>query len=816
MSKYKIRRAKQIAASSKQPQEQDNDKRYVITAVGGGLQQAALAMWQEILQDEQLSKQVRVAFVDTDANNLEYLPPNIKFVMDQIPAAELLEAIKLYPGRYPGWEMLGDLDQKWNELGAAERLPAGLMTQRGLGPLVLNYVLWRRSQSWRNFSLYPVRELHQAHKMACWQARCDRQKPLELTISYFFSSCGGTGSSLAILIEDMQRFFLNTDMGLRLIPGIADILVPGSMLHRATDPPALKANTYAFLLELMARYEQRAAVLQLASYKLPQSHRPFQDIYFYDESNLKKRMFASREELNDVVQEVWKLRHLGQEGQEYQSRKVDYHLKYPNIACSAGCCILEFPTELIETRCALRSSLAWLSAQPLYPVQHDAQSHLWEFLNQTPGVRDVASFTRDAAGKTLRVNLTEFQTFPRQTLSTAIDAYAHRRLPQLQSVLQELAIQEINRLGTRLVEQVRDLLNQRSGPMLATAFLQALDAFLTERQTLHETQVNRVREQRERRGQRLERYHTGSWWQRLSLAPRANYLALREQLLVTQFDEQRQLARLQVFTQLRKLVKTLHAECDNWHFTLTVFQQRLSEELDEILAKALEDRSVVVEWVVCESEMDALYEAGQEQALRQATAELTFTWQPEDGTFRLTYGLAELDSTTSWAIVSETGIGKHVGYFRQFWSTIADQTVEEILRKQDKTPAEVLAWLLNKAAPLIRIDDVSQLPAEKMLNILGSQTQAFWQEYIGETGLSIVATGNPHRISMLSTLQGFNPLEGLMQSSAWKQAYEDALAAGRSPHLFPETSIGSASTAPVQTNGHRHPKSNEEVNDVVV
>lgn len=72
------------------------------------------------------------------------------------------------------------------------------------------------------------------------------------------------------------------------------------------------------------------------------------------------------------------------------------------------------------------------------------------------------------------------------------------------------------------------------------------------------------------------------------------------------------------------------------------------------------------------------------------------------------------------------------------------------------------------------------------MNILASETNAFWDEMVGQTGLSIVATGNPHRTSLLSVVLGINPLEGLMQSAAWEQACDEQVAAGKSPYIYPD------------------------------
>ncbi len=142
-----------------------------------------------------------------------------------------------------------------------------------------------------------------------------------------------------------------TDAGFAAVEFTAHILLPGPMLHRAKDPQALKANTWAFLLELMQRYECKLPPLQLGPYKVPRSHRPFRHIYLYDETNAMEQVLTSREQINDMVKENWKLMNLGPEGREYKSRLVDFQLEYPNIFSSAGCHILEYPVDGHPTSC---------------------------------------------------------------------------------------------------------------------------------------------------------------------------------------------------------------------------------------------------------------------------------------------------------------------------------------------------------------------------------------------------------------------------------------------------------------------------------
>lgn len=291
--------------------------RHLKVGIGGGFKQSCLAMLEDVVREE-LEHLVRVRFIDTDARDLEGLPHAVKLILNDVRAADLLEAIAEYRERFPGWEILGDLDEKWRALGAAESLPAGLMTRRELGALVLVYFLWRKPSLVRNFLLSAARKLHQVTLQDCWKANGTPLTKHRLVVSYFFSSAGGTGSSLAVPMADLQRHLLSTDGGFTAVEFVAHILLPGPMLHRGNDPEAIKANTWAFFLELLQRYDKKLEPLQLATFIVPRKDRPFKHVYLYDEQNEQEQIYTSREQINDVVKEVEKLMTLGPEGQEYQ------------------------------------------------------------------------------------------------------------------------------------------------------------------------------------------------------------------------------------------------------------------------------------------------------------------------------------------------------------------------------------------------------------------------------------------------------------------------------------------------------------------
>ncbi len=160
-------------------QEIDTGERYHNVFIGGGFQLTGLMM-REDKDIRGRSDQVKTAFVDTDPNYLEALPQEDKFMLDDVRAAALLESIEKHPDRFVGWEMLGDLEQKWRALGAAESLPAGLMSRRELGPLVLSDALWRKLTDLRNFLMHSARELHRVDPETCRKVTTHLVKKLSL------------------------------------------------------------------------------------------------------------------------------------------------------------------------------------------------------------------------------------------------------------------------------------------------------------------------------------------------------------------------------------------------------------------------------------------------------------------------------------------------------------------------------------------------------------------------------------------------------------------------------------------------------------
>ena len=282
-------------------------------------------------------------------------------------------------------------------------------------------------------------------------------------------------------------------------------------------------------------------------------------------------------------------------------------------------------------------------------------------------------------------------------------------------------------------------------------------------------------------------------WRRFSLNRRGAYLKRALRAKESELRELRQMSRLQLVASLIEAVKHLQQECAAWREGFLALHRNLGEALEVHWREAEKKRPICHEWVVCQDEIDEMFDDNYREVLSQSAQGLRLKWKPDSNHLVLNYVSNEVTGIERWHVASPIGVEMHAAYFRRFWFARVDHSVEEILERHGESPEEVLASLEFKAAPLVRVDDTRQIPAEKPLMVLSSETRHFWRSLVGKTGLSVAATGNRHKLSLLSTVHGINPMDGLMQSQAWHKAYDDAIAAGRNPHVFPDAILDLAS-----------------------
>ena len=86
------------------------------------------------------------------------------------------------------------------------------------------------------------------------------------------------------------------------------------------------------------------------------------------------------------------------------------------------------------------------------------------------------------------------------------------------------------------------------------------------------------------------------------------------------------------------------------------------------------------------------------------------------------------------------------------------------------------------------VSEVKQIPAEQKLLLLGTEKgeAGFWRGYASKLGnINFVPTGDKTRIVFLYTVHGLDVFN-LRQAAAWKQAYTQAVKAGKPLHVVPE------------------------------
>jgi hypothetical protein len=767
---------------------------HLVLTIGGTGNEFGLRLALEVMRAGAHGN-LRIRYVDIDPAGLEGVAAGDCYVMNHVPAHDLIEAIEANPAAFPGCELLGDPEQLWQDLGASDELVRGAQTRRSLGNLALRFHLWRYPRPLSSFLERPIRELHAFANTAvgCWahngHGRTEGRQ--HLTITLVFSACGGTGSGIAPLLNDYLHHHLRHYWGVPRYNIDADILLPGVLLPSADDPQALMANTWAFFLELAARFQRRLPALQLGYEQVARSRRPYGQVYLYDTINAQGQLFTDRQQVTQVMAAVWQLRKQGPSASEYQARLVDLHLTVPNLFSAAGASVLAFPLEQIRQQFGLRLG-ARLVRDGLLQAPSDAekaaQEFLADFLNRQPGFRDLPAFRHDRSHKPLRVDLQRFQGLKRKELPRALENLAQRQGEQVQATLADLVARTQAGMATSLDQAVQELLNRPGGLCLAGHFLAGLDALLSGQRERLLGQDARVRRELQERQAAVAREHSLPWWRRFSLTPRARYLARQQALLETDLLQRRTMARLELANGLRRHVADHQQAVAGWNAALVELEKRLVAAEDEFLRQEEEQRSVVVESVVCPDDIERLYADHFQSAQAQAREGLTFRWMADEGSFVLHYQVREETAGNSRvSILSPEGIERHVAYCRSFWQPLEEISIEQVLAEQGRTPQEVLSHLEARGAPLVASDEVKQIPAERHLMVLGAPGGAsgFFKGYVGQSGLHLVANGDKRRISLLSTVHGLNPFN-LMQAPSWQQAYTEAVAQGQSLHIYPE------------------------------
>lgn len=806
-------------ANNGQPPEADHTgHRFLTYGLGGGGKEFAQVQKQE--EDLQSAHPyVHTKVIDTDAEGLEDFSTQDTLLLTEVPGADLTQEMEDHPTQFPGSDQFGEPKKFWKALGATEELNAGLQTARVLIYLVLLFYFNRAYARCVSFLLEPIRDLQRFVKES--PITRNGQQPmtrrLRLLVTLVFSAAGGTGSGLGVLLADILHTLLRNFWGIAGYDIEAHIILPGPMMHRAIEPQVLMANTYATFKEILLRYAKRLPALRIGLLEILRSRRPFRHIYAYDEINVHGRIFTSRRQIAQVIYAVWQLINLGPEGAQYRARLADYYIETPNLLSAAGACIWEFPATRIirDFGYRLGREVALALSQPLSEAEarQKGQQRLVTFLHDHPGFRELPKFQNDSSGKPIRVNLDGLAAGERRLIPRALERFIQRQIPVWKTNFDELLKVTVRQLDYALNAEVEQLLNLQGGFSIVGHFLNGLEALLLEQRDRQQERTEQVWRVKQRQEKRMEARQNRHWWARLSFTPRKDYIASHQHLLENQVEVMRQTVRMQLIQHLLAQIEEHRASCASWLTTLSTLATQMEEARLVFLQQHEAQQSVVVESIVTAPEINQMYTDGLPTALRDALAKLKFKWVPDSRQFVLLYPAEDHnESATDQAVLSPEGIQLHIQYCQQFWQAIREESVENVLRQKGLSLEQILEELQVKAAPLVSINEVKQLPAEKRLMILSSETSDFFKSMVGTTGLSTVATGNKHRLSLLYTIHGLHPFK-LLKSESWRQAYEQALGQGRALHVFPETDFLEAAAESASVSGQDAPATDPEPSD---
>ena len=330
----------------------------------------------------------------------------MKFLMNDFPAASFLDELERNPDKIPGSGLKDRISQYRNSLGGSESITAGLQTFRQLGWPLLTFYLCRYRAELFYFLLGPIQELHTYVVDQCGhRGRGNIQNRLRLTVTLVFSSAGGTGSSIGLLLANILHYLLPHRGGFTRYSLEADILLPGPMTHKAVNVSLLSANTYATLSEILMHYATpnqplpniRIGFLDLARRK------PFSHIYLWDGINRGGYTFKDRRHVCEVRNLVNELRNSGDEGAEYGPRLADIHFKYPYIFSAAGAFALIYDDEYTSRDFGYRTAndnLAQLTLQlSIEEVKQRGEDTLTSFLERHRDFASIPNFATDQQGK---------------------------------------------------------------------------------------------------------------------------------------------------------------------------------------------------------------------------------------------------------------------------------------------------------------------------------------------------------------------------------------------------------------------------------
>jgi hypothetical protein len=760
---------------------------HVLVGAGG----SGKLVTHQVATDDRLAdrKDKSVGALDGDRDKMASRPAVRSYVHDDVPVHALIAEIEQNPNSYRGCELLGDTESLEKSLPhGTDNLNGGSpLGERRLGLLGFLAHWWRHYTLLVVFLLGLVQDLLKVPANGAGVMARSVHQTL-VVISLVVSSGGGTGSALLLLLRDILQYLAQYQLGASRIVFHVHIVLPGVFLDKANDVQAILAKTYAFFTEILARYDRTLPPVRLGPIKLFRDRAPFAWLYLYDTINQHDRLLTSREQIAQVIKHVWEYISFGPVADRYRGLLEYVRTEVPAIFSAAGIAGLEFPVGRIKQQGKYCTGLAVLQAilKPDPDLEKVGLQFFEEFLRQHPDFNQPPGLRRDAAGKTLNLSYQQFaaslKQVPRQHLLAAIENVATQVIEDFRTRLEQAGEQEAEDQGGKVEAAVLEILNLPQGLQIARSFLTCLDRHLAEQQLHLSRQMKRSQEELEAL-QQTAHAAGGGRLAKLTLKARPNHMQAGYDVLKQQIAIQRQSQQYQVLDSLRNQMGEYRRMVASMAMALTELAKRLQAAEAAYLQRQQSRTSVVFQSLLNEEQINQMVTERAKEVAQSALEGISF--KPEADQRLVLCFDRTVDNLDRLHILSPEGIKRYLAYCEQFWAHLDTEcSVEGYLRTEEMDLGELIAELERRATPWVAVNRARQMPAEKRLLVLGTETGT---EFVSDAPgyLNVVATGDKSRLVLLYTIHGLE-VKNLEQAPAWKDAYEQAIARGERLHVVPE------------------------------
>ena len=732
----------------------------------------------------------RFQAMDTDPAKANQFGPGKFYYLGAVPIRDLLEqmwgTLKVLPDVA---RRVGDPD-KLNQALGTEVVYQGTQHCRPIALLALVYHLIWDGRKLLDFLIRPIREIY-AFSGGSHQNSGDKQRAMLPLIDWSIGSiCGGQNSGTYLDVAYWLQNLLSR-LGITQYQMNAILAVPD--VFPEVDQERLGASAFAALKELVRIFATR--VLKPLTYgrnlRIPRVNPPFTFTYLISGTNALGRVFDNFVQVAQSVAQFLRIISGGPMAGHYQAilQNVLRELRYPNFCSSFGCYVIELPVRELQVLFAHRL-VQRLVRHHLLRQQRDsdkrAKSSLTDFLHEVKVTAGLGRFFgKDREGKPIAIDLRPFRKLKGKRLKPALDAYQAEQLPRWETALDEKIVVAIEVLFPALERWVLTLINESDGGLLqAQSFLGVLATWLEEGSEQLRKWAKALQEE-------TARFHQRQARRRFEL-PLFRDRRLRRQ---KQRELKLALGSLQVSAQIRLLtrladrVSSFKVELQGWTDALKALEAALHTREDAFATGRIAHRPVCVENALSTEQEDELYERGLPDALALASQGLRFGWGGDK--LILDYGVGETtDHLDRRHLLTDHGYCHPlVQYGQALWESLEQLSLEDILRERNVDPEERLEYLLERAAPLILVDRLKQQTPVIVRMVLGTERgpTGLFESIPTRADLSVVETGNRHRIEMVVTWHGINPF-ALTQIEDWERAYQ-----ARYPieplHVFPEREL---------------------------